>query len=71
MSVEFNLNKYHSCLESSCPIRATGRVTNVVGLVVEARGPVSCLGTVCDIHIPGIINALLLKYPDLKIIKFC
>jgi len=50
MSVEFNLNKYHSCLESTCPIRATGRVTNVVGLVVEAQGPVSCLGTVCDIH---------------------
>ena len=50
MSAEFNLNKYHSCLESTCPIRATGRVTNVVGLVVEAQGPVSCLGTVCDIH---------------------
>ena len=50
MSGGVNLTKYHSCLESSCPIRATGRVTNVVGLVVEARGPVSCLGTVCDIY---------------------
>ena len=45
-----NLAKYRSCLESICSIRATGRVTNVVGLVVEARGPVSCLGTVCDIY---------------------
>lgn len=50
MSIGFNLNKYHSCLESTCPIRATGRVTNVVGLVVEAQGPLSCLGTVCDIY---------------------
>lgn len=50
MSDGFNLTKYHSCLESTCPIRATGRVTNVVGLVVEAQGPVSCLGTVCDIY---------------------
>jgi len=50
MSGGVNLAKYHSCLESTCPIRAIGRVTNVVGLVVEARGPVSCLGTVCDIY---------------------
>ena len=52
MSHGVNLTKYHSCLESTCPIRATGRVTNVVGLVVEAQGPVSCLGTVCDIYTP-------------------
>ena len=50
MSGDINLKKFHNCLESTCPIRATGRVTNVVGLVVEAQGPVSCLGTVCDIH---------------------
>ncbi len=50
MSGKINLRKFHNCLESTCPIRATGRVTNVVGLVVEAQGPVSCLGTVCDIY---------------------
>jgi flagellum-specific ATP synthase len=50
MSNGVSLAKYRSCLESTCSIRATGRVTNVVGLVVEARGPVSCLGTVCDIY---------------------
>jgi flagellum-specific ATP synthase len=45
-----DLTKYHTCLESACPIRSVGRVTNVVGLVIEAHGPVSCLGTVCDIY---------------------
>jgi flagellum-specific ATP synthase len=50
MAAEVDLKKYHDCLESTCPIRATGRVTDVVGLVVEAHGPVSCLGTVCDIY---------------------
>jgi flagellum-specific ATP synthase len=50
MAAEVNLTKYHTCLESTPPIRATGRVTDVVGLVVEAHGPVSCLGTVCDIY---------------------
>ena len=50
MAAEVDLTKYHTCLESTFPIRATGRVTDVVGLVVEAHGPVSCLGTVCDIY---------------------
>jgi flagellum-specific ATP synthase len=50
MADAVDLSKYHTCLESTCSIRATGRVTNVVGLVVEAHGPVSCLGTVCDIY---------------------
>ena len=45
-----NLDKYHACLTSACPIRANGKVTNVVGNVVEAKGPVSRLGTVCDIY---------------------
>ena len=50
MTTKVNLKKYHTCLHSSCPIRSTGRVTDVVGLVVESHGPVSCLGTVCDIY---------------------
>ena len=50
MDTRVDLTKYHTCLESDSPIRAIGRVTNVVGLVIEAHGPVSCLGTVCDIY---------------------
>lgn len=44
-----DLAKYHRCVAAACPIQAKGRVTNIVGLVVEAQGPVSSLGTVCDI----------------------
>lgn len=50
MTTEVDLVKYRKCIDSICPIRATGRVTDIVGLVVEAHGPVSCLGTVCDIY---------------------
>ena len=50
MNSSLDLTKYHTCLERTCSIRAVGRVTNVVGLVIEAHGPVSCLGTVCDIY---------------------
>ncbi len=45
-----DLTKYHECLDSTCMIQSIGRVTNVVGLVIESHGPVSCLGTVCDLH---------------------
>jgi len=48
-----NFKKYHSQLDSCDLMQATGRVTNVVGLVVEARGPVSKIGTVCDIYTLG------------------
>ena len=50
MDVGVDFRKYHASLETTCPIRATGNVTNIVGLVVEARGPQSCLGTLCDIY---------------------
>jgi flagellum-specific ATP synthase len=50
MDPEISLEKYHSCLETSCPIQAIGQVTKVIGLVVEAQGPVSQMGTVCDIY---------------------
>ena len=50
MDSAINLKKYFSCLDSACPIQSQGRVTNIVGLVVEAKGPVSKIGTVCDIY---------------------
>jgi len=47
------LKKYHLILEASSPISANGKVTKVVGLVTEARGPVSRLGGICDIYPKG------------------
>ena len=49
MSPAIRLQRLHSCLDSACPIQASGKVTKVIGLVIEARGPASKLGTVCDI----------------------
>ena len=45
-----HLGKYRDSLDAVCPIRSTGTVTNIVGLVVESKGPVAKLGTVCDIY---------------------
>jgi flagellum-specific ATP synthase len=49
MSPAIRLNRYFSCLDDACPVRANGQVTKVIGIVIEARGPISRLGTVCDI----------------------
>jgi flagellum-specific ATP synthase len=70
MALTFSLNKYHSCLDATCAIQASGKVTNVVGLVIEAQGPVSRLGTVCDIYTKGRthkITAEVLGFRDNKV----
>ena len=49
MKSTLDLARYHQCIDAAFPIQAQGRVVNIVGLVVEARGPVSSLGSVCEI----------------------
>lgn len=49
MSPEIRLNRFHSCLNRARPIQASGKVTKIIGLVIEAQGPASKVGTVCDI----------------------
>jgi len=70
MASTFSLDKFHSCLSATCAIQASGKVTNVVGLVIEAQGPVSRLGTVCDIYTKGHahkITAEVLGFRDNKV----
>ena len=61
------LEKYHETLHAASPIRANGRVKKVVGLVVEASGPASQIGCVCDIvgegH-NGTVSAELLGFKE-------
>ena len=42
--------QFEQIIATSTPIKACGNVTQVVGLVVEANGPVVQLGCICDIH---------------------
>jgi flagellum-specific ATP synthase len=53
MATSLGLDKYRQCVDSTCTIQANGKVTNIVGLVIEAKGPLSRLGTVCDIYTKG------------------
>ena len=70
MAIPLGLDKYYHCVDSACTIQAQGKVTNIVGLVIEAQGPVSRLGTVCDIYTQGDrrkISAEVLGFRDNKV----
>jgi flagellum-specific ATP synthase len=49
MMRQLNAEKYHHILDTFEPVRLQGRVSKVIGLVVEAEGPVVQLGSICDI----------------------
>ncbi len=46
------LAKYLSAVERTDPIKYVGRVTKVLGLLVESRGPQAVIGEVCQIIAP-------------------
>ena len=45
-----NLSKYRATVEAVKPIRLHGKVTQVVGLVIEGYCPDTSVGAICDIH---------------------
>ena len=45
--------KYNMILNRTDPIKYTGIVTRVIGLLIESSGPQVVLGEVCQILIPG------------------
>ena len=44
-----NIDAYYNILDTFEPAQVHGRVSKVIGLVIEAEGPVTPLGSVCDI----------------------
>jgi flagellum-specific ATP synthase len=45
-----NLEKYYKAVESANPIRLHGKVTQVVGLVIEGYCPDTSVGAICEIR---------------------
>jgi len=45
-----NLSKYRAAVESAKPIRLHGKVTQVVGLVIEGFCPDTSVGAICEIR---------------------
>ena len=46
---KLNLKKYHAALEAAKPVRLHGKVTQVVGLVIEGYCPDTSVGAICEI----------------------
>lgn len=53
MLQRLSIDPYHDIVDHIDPIRANGRVKKVVGLVIEASGPATQIGCVCDILTEG------------------
>ena len=49
MMPDLNIDSYYNILDTIEPAQVHGRVSKVIGLVIEAEGPVTPLGSVCDI----------------------
>lgn len=45
-----NFATYHRRLAAANPIRVSGRVCEIIGLLVEGEGPPASIGEVCDIY---------------------
>ncbi|HRZ90717.1 MAG TPA: FliI/YscN family ATPase, partial [Spirochaetia bacterium] len=61
-----NLSKYLSVVDRTDPIKYTGRVTKVQGLLVESHGPRAVIGEVCKILIPKTDRAAFAEVVGLR-----
>ncbi|HYA14576.1 MAG TPA: flagellar protein export ATPase FliI [Syntrophales bacterium] len=54
----FDFAKCHRLIELSNPIKVCGKVSQVIGLVVEGQGPCTSVGEMCEIYANGHKNPL-------------
>lgn len=54
----FELEKYRHILEQINPVRVHGKVSEIVGLVVEGNGPAASIGEMCEIFPDNICEAI-------------
>jgi len=51
--VKIDISRYHELLKGCNPIQVHGKVSEIVGLIVEGHGPAVSLGELCAIHPAG------------------
>lgn len=52
-AVELDLSRYMSYVNRATPVRMEGEVVELVGLIVESRGPAAAMGDFCEIRTRG------------------
>lgn len=66
-----NLDKYFSAIEKAEPIKTNGKVTQVIGLIIESQGPGANLGELCYVFPKtgsGRIQAEVVGFKENKIL---
>lgn len=67
MLISFSTEKYHDAINDVEPIRASGCIKRIVGMVIEASGPAAQIGSVCEM-IPegggGAVKAEVLGFKE-------
>ncbi|MDD2671945.1 MAG: flagellar protein export ATPase FliI [Syntrophales bacterium] len=69
--VEIDFRRYHEILRTVKPIRVSGKVSQVIGLIVEGHGPGASIGQACHIYphgADGVINAEVVGFKSGKIL---
>src|SRR5260221_3797372 len=61
-----NWDLYRQRIKGFEPVQASGRVTQVVGLVVESEGPAAHLGDICYIYNRGAAGSVLAEVVGFK-----
>ena len=54
--IEPNLKKFTQAIDDAEPIKMSGKITQIIGLVIESRGPNVSMGELCYIssRFPGV-----------------
>ena len=54
--VQLNIEKFREAIDNCHSMKLTGKVTQVIGLVIESQGPTVSVGELCYVssHFPGV-----------------
>ena len=69
--VPFDLTRYSALLNRLEPVRSEGEVVELVGLIVESRGPAAAMGDFCEIRTRGgrIIRTQVIGFRDGRVLS--
>ncbi len=71
MDLNFNIDRYLNIIENIETTRRRGRITKVVGLILEANGPACSIGCICDVISKdknSVITAEILGFRENKVL---
>ena len=71
LQVEIDLSRYTAALNRIEPVRMEGEVVELVGLIVESRGPAAAMGDFCEIRTRGgrAIRAQVIGFRDGRVLS--